>query len=164
MCLIPPSPCLQKVLPILQPGSAAGYGVPQNQYGNTGTLQYTPQLRDQNAHAEMLRAMALRQGAQGLESSYRLGVTPRQQYWGQNPSQPPPGSMGLGRLGGMIHWGRMERRMVVESTIRERLLYNFAFFSFSCKIERILRFANDEESEGKEVWCSDNNKRLQVYI
>ena len=34
----------------------------------------------------------------------------------------------------------------------------------SCTIERTLRFANDEEWEGKEVWCSDNNKSLQVYI
>ena len=37
-------------------------------------------------------------------------------------------------------------------------------FIISCTIERTLRFANDEESQGKEVWCSDNNKSLQVYI
>ena len=79
---------------ILQPGSPTGYGVGQSQYGNTGTLQYTPQLRDQNTQAEMYRAMALRQGAQGFESSYYPGGTPRQQYWGQNPGQPPPGEYG----------------------------------------------------------------------
>ena len=44
-----------------------------------------------------------------------------------------------------------------------RLLYNSVFF-LSCKIERTLRFANDDESEGKEIWFSDNNKSLQVYI
>ena len=36
--------------------------------------------------------------------------------------------------------------------------------SFSCKIVRTLRFANDEDAEGKEVWCSNDNKSIRVYI
>ena len=34
----------------------------------------------------------------------------------------------------------------------------------SCKIERTLRFANDEEVEGKEVRCSNDNRSIRVYI
>ena len=37
-------------------------------------------------------------------------------------------------------------------------------YFISCTIEWTLRFANDEESEGKEVWCSDNTKSLRVCI
>ena len=65
---------------------ATGYDIGQNQHGNTGKFQYMPQLRDQNAHAEMLHAMALRQGGQGLDSSYH--------HWGQDSGQPPPGEYG----------------------------------------------------------------------
>ena len=42
--------------------------------------------------------------------------------------------------------------------------YIILSFSLSCTIERTLRFANDEESERKEVWCSDNDKSLNIYI
>ena len=58
----------------------------------------------------------------------------------------------------------MERRGGVRESDGGLLLYNPVFF-FSCTIERTLRFANNEESEGKEVWCrSDNNQSLRVYI
>ena len=118
-----------------------GYGG-QGQYGNTGTRQYMP--------------------AQTFESSYYPGVTPHQQYWGQNPGR--LGSMGLGRLGDMIYCGRTERKGWCY--IGWRLLYNSVFF-FSCKIERTLRFANDdssEESGGKKVRLSNDNKNIQVHI
>ena len=70
--------------------------------------------------------------------------------------------MGLGRLGDMIDCGRMDGKGGVRDAEGEGCC--IVQCSFSCKIVRTLRFANDEEAEGKEVWCSNDNKSIRVYI
>ena len=42
-------------------------------------------------------------------------------------------------------------------------MYNSVFVPLLYDREDIA-IVNDEESQGKEVWCSDDNKSLQVYI
>ena len=71
--------------------------------------------------------------------------------------------MGLGRLGDMIHCGRMEGRGGVRDAEGEGCCIVRCSFS-SCKIEQTLLFANDEEVEGKEVRCSNDNRSIRVYI